>query len=149
PAPRRPRRLPRPLARPAPDRFFPRMTLPAEIFRAYDIRGIVGKSLTPEIVRDVGRALGSLARERGAATFAIFRDGRLSGPELVGALSQGLTAAGADVIDVGMAPTPIAYFAAQHLGCGSCVAVSGSHNPPEYNGLKMVVAGDTLYGEEI
>jgi phosphomannomutase / phosphoglucomutase len=125
------------------------MTLPAEIFRTYDIRGIVGRTLSAPIVRDIGRALGSLGRERNAATFAVCRDGRLSGPELVGALTEGLLAAGADVIDVGMAPTPIAYFAAVHLNCGSCVAVSGSHNPPDYNGLKMVVAGDTLYGDDI
>jgi phosphomannomutase/phosphoglucomutase len=125
------------------------VTAPAEIFRTYDIRGIVGRTLTPAIVRDIGRALGSLARERGAATFAIGRDGRLSGPELSGALADGLNAAGADVIDIGMAPTPVAYFAAHHLGCGSCVAVTGSHNPPDYNGLKIVVAGNTLYGDEI
>jgi phosphomannomutase/phosphoglucomutase len=123
--------------------------LPAEIFRTYDIRGIVGRTLTVPIVREIGRALGSLGRERNAPTFAVCRDGRLSGPELVAALTEGLLSAGADVIDVGMAPTPIAYFAAVHLNCGSCVAVSGSHNPPEYNGLKMVVAGETLYGDDI
>jgi phosphomannomutase/phosphoglucomutase len=125
------------------------MTVPAEIFRTYDIRGIVGKTLTPAIVRDIGRALGSFARSRGAGAFAIGRDGRLSGPQLAGALADGLNAAGADVIDIGMAPTPVAYFAAHHLGCGSCVAVTGSHNPPDYNGLKIVVAGNTLYGDEI
>src|SRR5437764_2523674 len=125
------------------------MKLPAEIFRTYDIRGIVGRTLTAPIVRDIGRALGSLGRERNAPTFAVCRDGRLSGPELVAALTEGILAAGGNVIDVGMAPTPIAYFAAHHLRCGSCVAVSGSHNPPEYNGLKMVVAGETLYGDQI
>jgi len=125
------------------------VSVPAEIFRAYDIRGVVGRSLTPEIVREIGRALGSLGRERNAPVFAVCRDGRLSGPQLAAALAEGLNAAGADVIDIGMAPTPVAYFAAHHLGTGSCVAVSGSHNPPQYNGLKMVVAGDTLYGEEI
>ena len=125
------------------------MTVPKEIFRTYDIRGVVGRSLTPELVRDIGRALGSLGRERGAPAFAICRDGRLSGPELSAALADGIVAAGADVIDIGMAPTPIAYFAAYHLGTGSCVAVSGSHNPPQYNGLKMVVAGNTLYGDDI
>ena len=125
------------------------MKLPAEIFRTYDIRGIVGRTLTAPIVRDIGRALGSLGRERNAPSFAVCRDGRLSGPELLAALSDGLQAAGAEVIDVGMAPTPIAYFAAVHLNCGSCVAVSGSHNPPDYNGLKMVVANDTLYGDDI
>jgi phosphomannomutase/phosphoglucomutase len=125
------------------------MTVPAEIFRTYDIRGIVGKTLTAGIVRDIGRALGTFARSRGAGAFAIGRDGRLSGPQLAGALADGLNAAGADVIDIGMAPTPVAYFAAHHLGCGSCVAVTGSHNPPDYNGLKIVVAGNTLYGNEI
>jgi phosphomannomutase/phosphoglucomutase len=125
------------------------VTIPAEIFRTYDIRGVVGRSLTPEIVRDIGRALGSLGRERNAPAFAVCRDGRLSGPELAAALADGLVAAGADVIDIGMAPTPVAYFAAHHLNTGSCVAVSGSHNPPQYNGLKMVVAGTTLYGEDI
>src|SRR3954468_13789139 len=125
------------------------MTVPAEIFRTYDIRGIVGKTLTAATVRDIGRALGTFARERGAGAFAIGRDGRLSGAELAGALADGLNAAGADVIDIGMAPTPVAYFAAHHLGCGSCVAVTGSHNPPDYNGLKIVVAGDTLFGEDI
>jgi phosphomannomutase/phosphoglucomutase len=125
------------------------VNVPAEIFRTYDIRGVVGRSLTPALVRDIGRALGSIGRERGAPAFAVCRDGRLSGPELAAALADGLNAAGADVIDVGMAPTPIAYFAAHHLGTGSCVAVSGSHNPPQYNGLKIVVGGNTLYGDEI
>ena len=125
------------------------MKVPAEIFRAYDIRGIVGKTLTPDIVRDIGRALGSVGKERGAATFAIGRDGRLSGPEFARALAEGLNSVGADVIDIGMAPTPVAYFAAHHLGCGSCVAITGSHNPPDYNGLKIVVGGNTLYGDEI
>ncbi|HUJ85603.1 MAG TPA: phosphomannomutase/phosphoglucomutase [Burkholderiales bacterium] len=125
------------------------MSVPAEIFRAYDIRGVVGRTLTPAIVREVGRALGSLGRERGASGFALGRDGRHSGPQLAHALAEGLCAAGADVIDLGMVPTPVTYFAAHHLGCGSCVAVTGSHNPPEYNGLKMVVAGETLAGEAI
>ena len=125
------------------------MKLPSEIFRTYDIRGVVGKSLTPAIVRAVGQALGSLGRERNAPTFAVCRDGRLSGPELSNALIEGLTSAGANAIDVGMGPTPIAYFAGFHLNCGSSVAVSGSHNPPDYNGLKFVrgqsrpVSGDT------
>jgi phosphomannomutase / phosphoglucomutase len=123
--------------------------VPAEIFRTYDIRGVVGRTLTPDIARAVGRALGSVARERGAPTFALGRDGRLSGPALIDALAEGLLASGADVIDVGMAPTPVVYFAAHHLNCGSCVAVTGSHNPPDYNGLKMVIGGNTLYGDEI
>ncbi len=125
------------------------MKVPAEIFRAYDIRGVVGRTLTAEIVREIGRALGSLAMERKAPTFAVGRDGRLSGPEFVDALITGITAAGAHAVDIGMAPTPVVYFAAHHLGCGSCVAVSGSHNPPDYNGLKMVVGGETLYGDAV
>jgi phosphomannomutase/phosphoglucomutase len=126
-------------------------SVPAEIFRAYDIRGVVGRTLTPQIVRAVGRALGTLAYERKVEhpAFAVGRDGRLSGPSLVEALTDGLLAAGCDVIDVGMVPTPVTYFAAHHLGCGSCVSVTGSHNPPDYNGLKMVIAGDTLSGDEI
>jgi phosphomannomutase/phosphoglucomutase len=125
------------------------VNVPAEIFRAYDIRGIAGKVLTAAIVREVGRALGSLGRERGAPVFAVGRDGRLSSPELSAALMDGLNAAGADVIELGVVPTPVTYFAAYHLGCRSAVMLTGSHNPGEYNGLKMVVAGDTLSGEEI
>ena len=123
--------------------------LPREIFKAYDIRGIVGRTLTPDIVHAVGQALGSLARERGSDTFAIGRDGRLSGPELLSALSDGIRAAGVNVIDVGMVATPMTYFAAHHLRTGCSVMVTGSHNPPDYNGLKMVVAGNTLSGEDI
>jgi phosphomannomutase/phosphoglucomutase len=125
------------------------VSVPAEIFRTYDIRGIVGRTLTPAIVREIGRALGTLGCERNSPTFALGRDGRLSGPELAAALTEGLLSAGADVIDIGMAPTPVAYFAAHHLGCGSCVAITGSHNPPDYNGLKMVIAGGTLWGEDV
>ena len=131
------------------------MNVPAEIFRAYDIRGIAGKVLSAAVVGEIGRALGTLGRERGApdfggrTAFAVGRDGRLSSPELAAALMDGLNAAGADVIDIGMVPTPVAYFAAHHLGCHSAVMVTGSHNPGDYNGLKMVVAGDTLSGEQI
>jgi len=124
-------------------------SLPPEIFKAYDIRGIVGKTLTAAVVRSVGQSLGSLARECGRDTFAIGRDGRLSGPELAGALSEGLRAAGANVIDLGMVVTPMTYFAAEHLRTGCSVMVTGSHNPPDYNGLKMVVAGATLSGDAI
>jgi phosphomannomutase/phosphoglucomutase len=118
--------------------------IPAEIFRAYDIRGIAGKSLTADAVHAIGRALGSMSGE-----FVVGRDGRDSGPQLLNALSDGLRQSGAGVVDIGMAPTPVTYFAAHHLGCGSCVSVTGSHNPPEYNGLKMVVEGHTLSGDEI
>jgi len=125
------------------------VNIPAEIFRAYDIRGIAGTVLSATAVREIGRALGTLGRERGAPEFAVGRDGRLSGPELVAALMDGLNAAGAGVIDIGVVPTPATYFAAYHLGCRSAVMLTGSHNPGEYNGLKMVVAGDTLSGDEI
>jgi phosphomannomutase/phosphoglucomutase len=120
------------------------MNLPAEIFKAYDIRGIVGKSLTADVVRRIGHALGSLALEQGQTAIAVGRDGRLSGPELAGALIDGICAAGCDAIDIGCVPTPVTYFAAHHLGCNSCVSVTGSHNPPDYNGLKMVIGGTTL-----
>jgi len=128
------------------------MNLPAEIFRAYDIRGIVGSTLTPPIVRAIGQALGTLALEAssdGEAAIAVGRDGRLSGPELSAALAEGIAASGADVLDVGMVPTPVTYFAAHHLGCGSAVMLTGSHNPPDYNGIKMVIAGHTLSGDAI
>ncbi|MBS1161539.1 MAG: phosphomannomutase/phosphoglucomutase [Proteobacteria bacterium] len=123
--------------------------LPAEIFKAYDIRGIVNKSLTADVVRRIGHALGSLAAEQGQKAIAVGRDGRLSGPELAGALMDGICAAGVDAIDVGCVPTPVTYFAAYELGCDSCVSVTGSHNPPDYNGLKMVIGGTTLALEAI
>jgi len=122
---------------------------PAEIFKAYDIRGIVGRTLTEEGVRSIGHALGSEAIARGQKAVAVGRDGRLSGPALSAALAEGLRAAGVDVIDVGMVATPLSYFAAHHLGCHSAVSVTGSHNPPDYNGLKMVLGGTTLSGEDI
>ena len=117
-----------------------------EIFKAYDIRGIVGRTLTVDAVRTIGRALGSEARERGLKAIAIGRDGRLSGPELAAALGEGIAAAGIDVVDIGCVPTPVTYFAAFALGTDSCVSVTGSHNPPDYNGLKMVLGGQTLFG---
>jgi phosphomannomutase/phosphoglucomutase len=123
--------------------------LPPEIFKAYDIRGIVDKTLTAGIVERIGQALGSEARARNQNRFVIGRDGRLSGPGLAAALARGIARSGCDVVDVGMVPTPVVYFAIQHLGAGSGVAVTGSHNPPDYNGLKMVIGGETLSGEAI
>ncbi|HET8876888.1 MAG TPA: phosphomannomutase/phosphoglucomutase [Casimicrobiaceae bacterium] len=123
--------------------------LPAEIFKAYDIRGIVDRTLTTDGVRLIGQALGSLARERGRDTIVVGRDGRLSGPALLAALSEGIRAAGVNVIDVGMVATPMTYFAAQHLGTQCSVMVTGSHNPPDYNGLKMVIDATTLSGGDI
>jgi phosphomannomutase/phosphoglucomutase len=123
--------------------------LPPEIFKAYDIRGIVDRTLTTDGVRLIGRALGSLAAERKRDAIVIGRDGRLSGPKLAAALSEGIRATGTSVIDVGMVTTPITYFAAQHLGTQCSVAVTGSHNPPDYNGLKMVIDATTLSGDDI
>jgi len=125
------------------------MQLAPEIFKAYDIRGIIDKTLTPEVARAIGHALGSEAVARGQATIAVGRDGRLSGPALAGALAEGICAAGVDVIDVGCVPTPLSYFAAYQLGTNSCVSVTGSHNPPDYNGFKMVLGGQTLFGDLI
>jgi phosphomannomutase/phosphoglucomutase len=124
-------------------------TIAPEIFKAYDIRGIIDKSLTPETARLIGQALGSEARAAGLTTIAIGRDGRLSGPMLAAALAEGIISTGTDAVDIGCVPTPVTYFAAYHLGTQSCVSVTGSHNPPDYNGFKMVLGGETLYGARI
>jgi phosphomannomutase/phosphoglucomutase len=123
--------------------------LAPEIFKAYDIRGIVGQSLTTDAARAIGQALGNTAREHDVRTIAIGRDGRLSGPALAAALAEGIVSTGVDTVDIGCVPTPVTYFAAHHLQIGSCVSVTGSHNPPDYNGFKMVLAGETLYGAQI
>ena len=124
-------------------------SIPPEIFKAYDIRGIVGRTLTVPGVELIGQAIGSEARDRGRSSIVIGRDGRHSGPELAAALARGLQVSGVDVIDVGQVATPLLYFAAHHLGTQSGVMVTGSHNPPEYNGLKVVLAGETLAGAAI
>ncbi len=116
-----------------------------EIFKAYDIRGIVDHTLTVDSVRAIGHALGTEARQRGQTEIAIGRDGRHSGPALATALSDGIRSAGMNVVDIGCVPTPLTYFAAHHLGTASCVSVTGSHNPPDYNGLKMVLGQQTLH----
>ncbi len=121
----------------------------AGIFRAYDIRGIVGKTLTTEIVRDIGRAIGSEAHARGLKKVVVARDGRLSGPDLSAALIAGLQAAGREVIDIGCVPTPVLYFSTHYVGDGSGVMLTGSHNPPDYNGLKIMLGGETLHGDTI
>ena len=123
--------------------------LPAGIFRAYDIRGIVGDALTPDIVRRIGGAIGAEAHRRGVQTLVVGRDGRHSGVELRAALVEGLRASGRAVVDVGRVPSPVLYFAAEHLETGSGVMVTGSHNPPDYNGLKIMLAGETLHGGAI
>ena len=121
----------------------------AAIFKAYDIRGIVGDTLTVSSVEQIGRAIGSEALARGRDTVAIGRDGSNPGSDLAAALARGLQSSGVNVIDVGMVATPMLYFAAHELGTLSGVMVTGSHNPPQYNGLKMMLAGDTLSGEAI
>ncbi|HJU27023.1 MAG TPA: phosphomannomutase/phosphoglucomutase, partial [Rhodanobacteraceae bacterium] len=119
------------------------------IFRAYDIRGVVGQSLTDDTARAIGRAIGSVMRDKDLSEIVVGRDGRLSGPQMAGALIEGLRGAGIDVVDIGQAPTPVTYFASFHLNTGSCVSVTGSHNPPDYNGFKIVVGGDTLAEDAI
>nr|WP_280351877.1 phosphomannomutase/phosphoglucomutase [Pseudomonas sp. BN414] len=123
--------------------------LPASIFRAYDIRGVVGDTLTTETAYWVGRAIGSESLARGEPCVSVGRDGRLSGPELVQALIQGLMDCGCQVTDVGMVPTPALYYAANVLAGKSGVMLTGSHNPPDYNGFKIMVAGETLANEQI
>lgn len=119
------------------------------IFRAYDIRGVVGTSLSEDVARLIGQAIGTAMGERGLQEIVVGRDGRLSGPALADALIEGLRLAGRDVIDIGLAPTPVVYFASFHLQTGSCVAVTGSHNPPDYNGFKIVLGGETLATDAI
>jgi phosphomannomutase / phosphoglucomutase len=119
------------------------------IFKAYDIRGIVDKTLTVDAVRQIGRAVALLARERGVSEVVVGRDGRLSGPSFIEALASGINDMGLNAIDLGMVATPMVYYGNVAFGTGTGVMVTGSHNPPEYNGLKMVVGGETLYGETI
>jgi len=120
----------------------------ASIFKAYDIRGIVPSTLNEDVARSVGRAFGQAALAEGERVVAVGRDGRLSGPALSQALMAGLVEAGVDVLDVGMCTTPMLYFAASTL-CTSGIMVTGSHNPKDYNGFKMVLAGRAIYGPEI
>lgn len=119
------------------------------ILRAYDVRGIVGQGLDAQVVHGFGRAIASLADEAGQQQIVVARDGRLSSPELHQALIDGLVAGGREVIDIGQAPTPMMHFATFHLGTGAGVMVTGSHNSPDYNGLKIVIGGRTLSGDDI
>lgn len=121
----------------------------AAIFRAYDIRGIVGVGLTKEVVYDIGRALGSEAKELGCRTVVLARDGRISSPALSESMANGIKSTGAHVLDIGMVPTPVLYFVVQHTDGRTGVMITGSHNPAEYNGMKLIVKGDTLCGARI
>lgn len=123
--------------------------LPASVFRKYDIRGIVTDTLTPELVSAVGQALGTQSLKKMQSTIVIGRDGRHSSPALSKALAEGVMKSGCNVLDIGEVPTPLVYFATYHTEFKSGVMITGSHNPPEYNGLKMVLAGETLFGQHI
>ena len=120
-----------------------------EIFRAYDIRGVVGRDLRPEIVEILGLAIGSEVKHQGENTVIVARDGRLSGAVFAESLKVGILRSGCDVIDIGAVPTPLLYFATHTLSYTSGVMLTGSHNPSEYNGLKIIIAGKTLSEKEI
>lgn len=124
------------------------MQVAASVFKAYDIRGVVPVGLNESVAEGLGKAFGTAAMAAGERTVAVGRDGRLSGPALSQALMRGLAAAGVQVIDVGMVTTPMLYFAANTL-CASGIQVTGSHNPKDYNGFKMVLGGRAIYGDEI
>ena len=123
--------------------------VPASIFRAYDIRGVVGETLTAGIARYIGLGIGAEAGDRGEQAIIVGRDGRHSSPELAGALVAGLRESGRDVVDIGVVPTPLLYFATHWLPANSGVMVTGSHNGPEYNGMKLIMAGKTLFGDAL
>ena len=128
------------------------MQVAASIFKAYDIRGIVGQTLNEAVAEHLGRAFGTEALKLGEKAVAIGRDGRISGPSLSGALIRGLRATGIDVIDLGAVTTPMLYYVAAtrgDVGCHSGIQVTGSHNPKDYNGFKMVLAGRAIYGDDI
>ena len=125
------------------------MVVSNSIFKAYDIRGIVEDELTPDVVRAIGRAIGSESIDKGERGVAVGRDGRLSGMMLVDSLKAGLIESGCHVIDVGMVPTPLVYFSTYTKGATSGVMITGSHNPSEYNGFKIMIAGETLSSNRI
>lgn len=125
------------------------MDINPRIFREYDIRGIVDRDLTPEIVETLGRGIGTYFLDRGRGGVALGRDCRLSSPAFAGAMTKGLRAAGCDVTDLGVVPTPLLYFMVFHKKISAGVMITGSHNPPEHNGFKMMAGEDTLYGADI
>ena len=123
------------------------ISIDPSIFKAYDVRGVVDRTLTIAATRSIGAALGSQAVGQSLREIAVGRDGRLSGPKLRDALIEGIRSTGCGVVDIGMVATPMLYFATYHLDTGSGVSITGSHNPPEYNGMKFVLGGQALYGE--
>lgn len=123
--------------------------IPREIFRAYDIRGIAGQQLTEYVAEQIGLALGTQAQVQDCKTIVIARDGRLSSPSLWAALTRGLLASGINIIDVGMVPTPVLYFATHFYQTHCGAMLTGSHNPAEYNGVKMIIAGKTISGDQV
>jgi len=128
------------------------MKVTASNFKAYDIRGVVGKTISPAFAEHLGRAFGTEAIAAGEKAVAVGRDGRLSGPKLAAALIRGLVSTGLDVVDLGAVTTPMLYYAAAtrgRRGCHSGIMVTGSHNPKDYNGFKMVLAGRAIYGDDI
>ena len=127
----------------------PPVELVESIFRAYDIRGVVGETLDADVARQVGQCVGSIALDEDAGPVVVARDGRESGPDLVAGMIEGIASTGCDVIDIGSVPTGVLYFAAYELGSGTGVMVTGSHNPPDYNGFKMLIGGVTWAGEQI
>ena len=127
----------------------PPATIDTSIFRAYDIRGITTENLTEEVVYWIGRSFATSALAAQQRTAVIGRDGRLSSPGLEASLTRGLCDGGMDVISVGLVPTPLLYFGTYELQTGTGIMITGSHNPPEYNGLKMMIGGVTLAEERI
>ena len=128
------------------------MQVQASAFKAYDIRGVVGQDIDEDFAEHLGRAFGSEALAQGQTAVAVGRDGRLSGPGLVAGLIRGLKSTGLDVVDIGSVTTPMLYYVAATRGdhgCSSGIQVTGSHNPKDYNGFKMVLAGRAIYGEDI
>ncbi|PZP30399.1 MAG: phosphomannomutase/phosphoglucomutase [Roseateles depolymerans] len=128
------------------------MQVHASIFKAYDIRGVVGQTLNEELAEALGRAFGTEAKALGEKAVAVGRDGRISGPGLVAALIRGIASTGLDVVDIGAVTTPMLYYVAATRGkhgCNSGIQVTGSHNPKDYNGFKMVLKGAAVYGEQI
>src|SRR5919108_4959198 len=124
--------------------------IPAAIFRQYDVRGIVDRDLTPEVATALGRAYASfLDKRKKDGAVAVGRDNRPSGPALRDALVEGLTASGRDVVDIGVVPTPLLYWSLHHVGVVGGIQITGSHNPPEYNGFKLSAGTASLHGDEI